>query len=115
MLSEGFNGVVLPEVLFRYRIHRNSMFRKITAEKLLLSNAYIARKHKSYYEEFSTDVIGLLNANGPGYACDNPTFESPVKYHKRLHQAVIRTVKQTINNRPALRKIALRLLNLKWY
>ena len=37
MLSHGFNGVVLPEVLFYYRVRKGSMFRNITKAILLYS------------------------------------------------------------------------------
>jgi glycosyltransferase involved in cell wall biosynthesis len=74
MLEQGLNGVVLPECLFYYRVRTGSMIRSITREKLLYSNKYITEKHSSYYAKFTTQIINLLNANGPGYLFDNPSI-----------------------------------------
>ena len=77
MLSLGFNGVVLPEILFKYRVRKNSMSRINTRNKLLLSNSYITKKHSRYIKTYSSELINVLNANGPGYLYENPTFERP--------------------------------------
>ncbi|HEY6900189.1 MAG TPA: glycosyltransferase, partial [Puia sp.] len=74
LMAAGYNGIVLPELFFFYQVRSGSMFRKITREKLLYSYKYITEKHAAYYTKFAPSIIHLLNANGPGYLFDNPTF-----------------------------------------
>ncbi|HVS95669.1 MAG TPA: glycosyltransferase [Puia sp.] len=75
MVSRGFNGVVLPEPLHLYRVRAGSMIRRMNRNKLLYSHAYIAEKHRAYYQRFAPELIHLLNANGPAYLYENPTRE----------------------------------------
>lgn len=75
MLSRGFGGVVIPEVLFNYRIRRDSMFRAISKSKKLYLYQYISNKHKQFYATFAADIFNLLNANGPGILLDNPSLD----------------------------------------
>lgn len=74
MLHHGFNGVVLPECLYRYRVRDESMFRAMNKEKLLYSNKYISEKHRDYFQRYATEVVNLLTNNGPGYLYENPTL-----------------------------------------
>jgi len=78
MISHGYNIVVLPEVLFHYRVRKNSMFRNINRNKLLYSYKYIAEKHADYFRKYSVDLIHILNANGPGFLFDSSGFERKV-------------------------------------
>ena len=75
ILSSGYNGVVLPEPLFFYRVRPDSMIREISSNKKLLLHQYAAEKHKQFYATFATEVFGLQNANGPGIFVDNPTLD----------------------------------------
>lgn len=109
LLSKGYNGIVLPEFLFRYRVRRDSMIRKITREKLLYSYKYIAEKHSSYYTTFATQINNLLNANGPGYLFDNPTFAVSVVTNAESNNWLIRKAKALIKKNKTLKKIALSL------
>ena len=113
MIASGFNGIVLPEALFYYRVRTGSMFRKITTEKLLYAHHYIATKHAAYFTRYAIPVMQLLQANGPGYSYDNPTFATKItvssgpegKYNQQLKQFVKRNV--------WLKKIALQILKIK--
>ena len=113
MLKKGFNGVVLPEILFYYRVRSGSMFRNITNAKLLHCCRYIAEKHAAYYKKFSMDIIHLLNANGPGYLYDNPGFEVTVTAHNKQQGLIYSKISSFIKKRPVLKKMALRLVQLK--
>ncbi|MFT3934288.1 MAG: glycosyltransferase [Chitinophagaceae bacterium] len=113
MMANGFNGVVLPEILFYYRVRTGSMFRNVTSEKLLYSNKYIAEKHKNYYTRFATDIINLLNANGPGYLYDNPTFATKVSLKNKPGSAFSSSIKNFIKKNEPLKRLALKLLKNK--
>ncbi len=113
MLAHGLNGLILPEVLFYYRVRKGSMFRNITREKLLYSNAYITKKHGAFYAKFATQIINLLNANGPGYLYDNPTFEVNVSATTKNESAFLFKLKSFIKKNERLKRIALKLLKIK--
>lgn len=113
MLEHGFNGVVLPEILFYYRIRNGSMFRNISNEKLLFSNRYIVEKHGKYYAAFAEPVINLLNANGPGHLYDNPTLETKVSVRRLPENIYFTGLKTFIKKNEPLKRIALQLLKIK--
>jgi glycosyltransferase involved in cell wall biosynthesis len=113
MMRNGFNGVILPELLFYYRVRSGSMFRNITREKLLYSNAYISEKHKDFYAKFATQIINLLNANGPGYLYDNPTFETRVSIKSGGESKLFFKLKNFIKKNERLKRAALYLLKTK--
>jgi len=109
LLSKGYNGVVLPEFLFRYRVRGDSMIRKITREKLLYSYKYIAEKHRPYYTTFATQINNLLNANGPGFLFDNPSFAVTVVTNPENNSWLFRKLKALVKKNKTLKKIALSL------
>ncbi|MDH7462135.1 glycosyltransferase [Chitinophagaceae bacterium 26-R-25] len=111
MLSKGFNGVVIPECLFYYRVRPNSMFRAITKNKFLYSNKAIAEKHAAYFSKFCIGVINLLNANGPGYLFDNPTFEVKVSSSTLTENKWKRTIKNFIGSNELLKSRAIKIKN----
>jgi glycosyltransferase involved in cell wall biosynthesis len=98
LLSNGYNGVVLPEVLFYYRVRRTSMIRNISMTKKLLLYEHISKKNKEFYSTFATEIFNLLNANGPGTHLDNPTLDyhltSKLPFGGRLARMVISQVKR---------------------
>jgi glycosyltransferase involved in cell wall biosynthesis len=112
MMASGYNGVVLPDVHFFYRVRDNSMFRNLNKNKLIYAYKYITEKHKNYFSKHATGVINLLNANGPGYFFDNPTEEvnvvSRVKQKSRLYELA----GSYIRKRPALKRLALKMLSI---
>ncbi|HVW60388.1 MAG TPA: glycosyltransferase, partial [Puia sp.] len=107
MLRHGFNGVVIPEPLFHYRIRKGSMFRQTTPEKLLYSNRYIAEKNRDYYTRFATEVINILNANGPGHQFDNPTISVRPSTTIENESRLVRHLKSAVKKSPGLKRIAL--------
>lgn len=115
MLSKGFNGVILPEILFYYRVRTGSMIRNITTEKLLYSSSYITTKHKSYYIKFALQIINLLNTNGPGYLYDNPTFEVNVYLKAKNESIFIFKIKNFIKRNERLKRLVLILKKNKLF
>lgn len=76
LISNGFKGVVLPEILFKYRVRKDSMIRGITKIKKILLFEYLSTKHNSIYTKFAHDVYNLQLSNGPGIHLDNPTLDN---------------------------------------
>ncbi|MEO5683250.1 MAG: glycosyltransferase [Chitinophagaceae bacterium] len=113
LLRMGFNGIVLPEILFFYRVRNGSMFRGITREKLLFSNRYISEKHKDFYTNYALPLINLLNANGPGYLYDNPTFATNISVNGKRPNILYEKLKSFIKKNEPLKRLALQLLKNK--
>jgi glycosyltransferase involved in cell wall biosynthesis len=109
LLANGFNGVVLPETLWNYRVRKNSMARLFTLDKKQYLYRLIAYKHKQFYAIFAADLVCLYNSNGPGMLYDNPTlfYELPGTgfLSGKLKQIVIEKIKSV----PFLRKTALKI------
>jgi hypothetical protein len=110
LMAAGYNGIVLPEFLFQYQIRSDSMFRKITREKLLYSYKYIAEKHAGYYAKFASDIVNLLNANGPGFIYDNPTFGVAVYSKPENNNWWLIKLKAMVKRNKFLKRIALKLI-----
>ena len=107
MLHQGLNGVILPELLFYYRVRTGSMFRNVSREKLLYSNKYIVEKHSGYYAKFAPQVINLLNANGPGYLYENPSFGISIYSRSGKDRLVTGRLKSLVKKNETLKKIFL--------
>lgn len=68
----GYGGVAIPEFLFNYRVRRDSMMRQLAPRSNIYNYQIISEKNPEIYRKHAIDLIGLLNANGPGYRHDNP-------------------------------------------
>lgn len=75
LTKNGFRGIVIPELFFIYRVHPNSLFRTFTTAIHLDAFRLLTKKHKEFFQEYSTDIINILQANGPSHLYNNPTFE----------------------------------------
>lgn len=112
MVKAGYYGVALPEPLWNYRVRKNSMARGFTREKQLYLYRLIAEKHKTFFAIFAAEITGLLNANGPGFSCDNPTLTYSIPGGRFLNQKIKQLLVRTIKANPQLRKVAVKLKKL---
>lgn len=98
MVSKNFSGVVLPEVLFQYRVRKESMYRQISKAKKILLSQYMAEKHKTAYTTYATDIINLQTANGPGIWIDNPSLDlhlaDKMPFGSKISLKLIRLIKK---------------------
>ncbi len=112
MMRHGYNGIVLPEALFYYRVRKGSMFRQVNREKFIYSYKYILEQHTAYYTKFASQIINLLNANGPGYQFDNPSFGVDVTTIVEKDNFLIRKLKAVVKKNGGLKRLALTLKNM---
>ncbi len=89
------------------------MFRDVTTEKLLYSNKYIAEKHPDFYKLYTLPLIHLLNANGPGYLYDNPTFATKITVTNKPQNVWLGKLKAVIKRNEPLKRLALKILKIK--
>jgi hypothetical protein len=78
MLENGCRGVAIPEPYHKYRVRRDSMYHTTTDTSKVWVYQQLVQKHRKLYSVFAEEVMGLVNANGPGYLFDNPTLNYPV-------------------------------------
>src|SRR4030095_15242055 len=110
----GYRGVVIPEILFYYRVRPDSMIRGISTIKKLSIAQYISDKHKEFYGTFAADIFNLSNANGPGIFLDNPSLDydlaDKIRFGGKLTGKIISLVKKNKTAKTIAYKIY-RLLN----
>ena len=76
----------------------------------------IAIKHKPLFDKYGTEIVNILNANGPGYMHDNPTFASRFAIKVNTPPG-IRSIRGTIaeaiyHKYPKLHKLAVTIKNI---
>jgi hypothetical protein len=102
---------VFPECLFFYRVRKNSMYRSLTHYKTLYSYQYTAHKHDDFYSKFAAQIFNLLNANGPSFVYDNPSFKMRVSSSNVYPDSLVNKIKNIIKKNPALKKVILKIVN----
>ena len=73
LLKNGCRGVVIPEPLYYYRVHPQSMARGFNKTNQLYLYSLLVNKHADFYNQYSEEIFNLLQSNGPSYLYDNPT------------------------------------------
>jgi len=109
MVKKGYQGVALPESLWNYRVRKKSMSRAFTTNKQLYLYGLITEKHKNFYSIFAADIINLLNANGPGFKYDNPTFPNNSLELGLIGSKVKNKIYNKLKSNKILRKLAINI------
>jgi glycosyltransferase involved in cell wall biosynthesis len=112
IVKHGYRGVVLPELLFNYRVRKDSMARSFTRNKLLHLQRLISKNHINLYNQYGSEIFQLLNANGSSLYFDNPTFESPSlgkSLLSPLNSRFKEKLKQKVKQNKYIRKIAYKI------
>jgi len=112
MVRNGYQGVVLPEPLWNYRIRKDSMARAFTKEKQLYLYSLITDKHKDFYSTFGADITKLLNANGSGINYDNPTLTYDMLGRNWLSSDFNQILIRKIKSNSFIRKIAIKIFRI---
>lgn len=107
LLADGYTGVVLPELLFSYRVRKNSMFRKLNPTKKRIAIEYIVTKHSTFYSKFAPELVKLNIQNGPGYYFDNPCLAYKTDFSATPENRLIQIGKKIITRFPILKKTGL--------
>jgi glycosyltransferase involved in cell wall biosynthesis len=111
LVKNGYSGVVLPEPLWNYRIRENSMARLFTKEKQIYLFRLIADKHRDFYAIFASQIVNLLNANGPGMYSDNPTIINKFSSNKWINLKFKHYLIKIVKSNPFIRKMAIQIIN----
>jgi len=109
MIEKGYQGVALPEPLWNYRVRKDSMARAFTKSKQLYLYRLIAEKHKAFYSIFAADITNILNANGPGFNYDNPTFFYNLPGNSFITNKLMGRAISIVKSNKRLRKLAIKI------
>lgn len=112
LLRNGHAGVAMPQPFWNYRVRKASMFRRITEAKMLYSVDYISQKHNAFYKNYGTEIVGLLQANGPGSSIDNPSLIYKRGGSLKVNSPFFRKLIVGLNKMPLLKKQLYRLYKL---
>ncbi len=74
--GHGYGAVALPHFLFNYRVRVDSMMHRVNRENDIYSYECIAHNNAALFAKYAVAIVGLLNANGPGYKHDNPLVQA---------------------------------------
>ncbi len=107
LIEHGYRGVVIPEFHFYYRVRKNSMARGFNKSNMAYLYQLLTKRHRKLYTEYATEIINLLNVNGPGYQYENPTLDYHIHPGNSIYNRFIRKLKLKVKQQPVLRKVAL--------
>ncbi len=74
MVKNGYAGVAIPEVLWNYRIRSGSLAQTFNIYSKNYLYRLIAKKHSAFFSEYASEIVNILNSNGPGMNYDNPSM-----------------------------------------
>ena len=109
MMANGCYGIVLPELLFYYRVRKDSMSRSFNESNQKYLYELIARKHEGVLKQYAADIFCLLNANGPGYRIDNPTRLTATYTGNAFLNSKLGRLAEIARRSPRIRKAFLKL------
>ena len=98
---------MIPEFHFYYRVRKNSMARGFNKSNMAYLYQLLTKRHRKLYTEYATEIINLLNVNGPGYQYENPTLDYHIHPGNSIYNRFIRKLKLKVKQQPVLRKVAL--------
>lgn len=109
--SNGLNGVAIPEILFNYRVRKNSMIKKSTREVRGQYYIEIVKKHPSLFKAFHKE-IEVLNGFKAPLTFDNATLDDFPFQHVPILNSAVRKAIKIVKANPTLKNAVLFLK--KW-
>ena len=97
ILENGGVGVALPEVLVKYRIREDSMYRKASKDQIYRSYEKIVSLHSRVYKKYGDELFNLQNQNGSASEWIHPSV-SPSGLVWREYELGAKIVRKIKNN-----------------
>jgi hypothetical protein len=73
----------------------------------MYSYQYLASKFPDLYRLYAVDIFSLMNANGPSFAYDNPSFGMRVTSSIVGNNGLVNNLKMFVKRNPTLKKVLL--------
>ncbi|MDQ7783779.1 MAG: glycosyltransferase [Desulfomonilaceae bacterium] len=91
--ESGWAGVVIPEVLFFYRMRRNSRYSGSTSYEARIAYQLIVKAHADTYQRYGDELFLLLFQNFSYNAYDNVSPEAmPLRFWLRVPSTAIKMI-----------------------
>lgn len=74
MAEAGYYGICVPEPLCNYRMRRDSLSHSYSTSNRLILYDTMIQLHPEFFERYTRETSGLLQANGPSFIWTNPSF-----------------------------------------
>ncbi len=75
IMEKGGVGVSIPQILTKYRIRKNSMYRQSNKNQIYYLYQLITQLHSSLYQQYGVELFNLQNVNGPAFAWIHPSAD----------------------------------------
>jgi glycosyltransferase involved in cell wall biosynthesis len=110
--ANGLNGVAIPEILFNYRVRKNSMIKNSSSAVRADYHNKIAAKHKNLFSDFSEEIKQLNKSNGLPLTFDNSTLDDLPFQHIPFMRPLVRKLILVVKANPRLKNATLLLKNI---
>lgn len=107
MLSNGQNGVAIPEKLFYYRVRNKSMIKGVTNDVRKNYYSAIVNKYPDLFSKCKNEVKKLIDTNSPPLQTDNSTLDALPFNSIPLINKMTKTLINTAKSNPKLKKYLL--------
>lgn len=105
--SNGLNGVAIPQILFNYRVRKNSMIRNVNPAVRAEYYNKIISKHQCLFSDFNAEVEKLNEHNGLPLSLDNSTLDDFPFQNIPFVGLIIRKLIRIVKFNPKLKNAAL--------
>ncbi len=109
MKSVGMNGVAIPELLFNYRVRKNSMIKNSNRLVRAEYHQKLKEKHSQLFISFNEETQRLINENGPALSLDNSTLDPFPFQHIPIVGSLVRKVIQVVKANALLKNVVLEI------
>lgn len=110
MLTNGLRGIAIPEILFNYRVRKNSMIKGVTKEIRKEYYNSILKKYSLLYSKYKKETLNIIALNEQPLNSDNATLDDIPFQHVPLINLIY---KKIINYAKSHSKIKNILLTIK--
>ena len=109
MLSNGLNGVAIPEILFNYRVRSKSMIKGVTNDVRQSYYTKITKKYPDLFNNYKNEIKQLIDANSPPLQTDNSTLDILPFHSIPLLNKTTKMLINTSKSNPTLKKHLLKI------
>jgi glycosyltransferase involved in cell wall biosynthesis len=111
MKSNGLNGVAIPELLFNYRVRKNSMIKNSNDTVRASYHKKMTEKYPKLFNSFQKEIQALNKENGLPLGLDNSTLDPLPFQNIPIVGTLVRKAIYLVKANPSLKNFVLELKN----
>lgn len=105
--ANGYNGVAIPEILFYYRVRKNSMIKGVNREVRASYHRMLEELYPELFLNFNKEVKTLIEWNGLPLTSDNATLDDIPFQNIPILNKIVRKSVRFMKSSPVFKKTAL--------